>query len=243
MLKLYQFPISHYCEKIRWVLDYKRLSYEVVNLLVGRHREATLAIAPKSAVPVLEHDGVVIQNSSDIVTYLEQRFPQPSLRAAGEVSERIEWERYIDDVLGVELRCFWYHHLLQSAEAVVPLFTVDCGPEGPGFYQQAFPTLQQRMRDFMTINAATAVLAKQRLQEGIDRLYALHQRQPFIMGNTFSRVDITAAAILSPAALDNERIGLSGTPLMPAPLREFLAENREKTAWIRELYRSHRQPA
>ena len=36
-LKLYQFAISHYCEKIRWALDYKGLNYETVNLLPGQH--------------------------------------------------------------------------------------------------------------------------------------------------------------------------------------------------------------
>ena len=79
MIKLYQFPISHYCEKIRWVLDYKSLDYEITNLLVGRHRDVTLKLAPKSAVPVLVHDDVAVQNSSDIVTYLETTFPDPSL--------------------------------------------------------------------------------------------------------------------------------------------------------------------
>jgi len=37
MLTLYQFPISHYCEKIRWALDHKGLDYKLVNLLPGFH--------------------------------------------------------------------------------------------------------------------------------------------------------------------------------------------------------------
>ena len=32
---LYQFPISHYCEKARWQLDHKGLAYRTRNLLPG----------------------------------------------------------------------------------------------------------------------------------------------------------------------------------------------------------------
>ena len=34
---LYQFPISHYCEKVRWAMDYKKLEYKAKNLLPGLH--------------------------------------------------------------------------------------------------------------------------------------------------------------------------------------------------------------
>ncbi len=27
-MKLYEFAISHYCEKVRWALDYKGVAYE-----------------------------------------------------------------------------------------------------------------------------------------------------------------------------------------------------------------------
>lgn len=240
MITLYQFPISHYCEKIRWVLDYKQLDYTVVNLLVGQHRETILNLAPKSAVPVLVHDAMVVQNSSDIVTYLEATFPGNPLAVDGNDREAVEWERHIDDELGVELRCFWYHHLLQDADAVVPLFTVDGPEEGPSFYKVAFEQLQQRMREFMTINAETAVQAERRLQEGIDRLHDIHQNQPFMMGTRFSRLDIAAAAILSPMALMEMKHGLSAIPHLPHPLQRFVESNRNKTQWIRDLYNKYR---
>ena len=36
-VKLYQFCISHYSEKVRWALDYKDIKYQPVNLLPGQH--------------------------------------------------------------------------------------------------------------------------------------------------------------------------------------------------------------
>ncbi|MGR9114583.1 MAG: glutathione S-transferase N-terminal domain-containing protein [Gammaproteobacteria bacterium] len=38
MLTLYRFPVSHYCEKVRWALDYKQLDFQTKNLLPGQQR-------------------------------------------------------------------------------------------------------------------------------------------------------------------------------------------------------------
>ena len=54
---LYQFPISHYCEKVRWAMDYKGLDYKLKNLLPGLHLRTTKKIAAKSYVPILIDDG------------------------------------------------------------------------------------------------------------------------------------------------------------------------------------------
>ncbi|HKX12345.1 MAG TPA: glutathione S-transferase N-terminal domain-containing protein, partial [bacterium] len=38
---LYQFPISHYCEKARWALAFKEIPYRIVNLAPGLHFRRT----------------------------------------------------------------------------------------------------------------------------------------------------------------------------------------------------------
>ena len=50
-LVLYQFPISHFCEKARWALDYKGLDYTTKNLLPGLHVKTTKKLAARSSVP------------------------------------------------------------------------------------------------------------------------------------------------------------------------------------------------
>ncbi len=97
-LKLYQFTISHYCEKARWALDHKGLEYAVVNLLPGMHVKRVKKITSHSSVPVLAHGGQIIQGSADIISYLDQTFPENSLTPfdAEEKTQAEEWEGLAD---------------------------------------------------------------------------------------------------------------------------------------------------
>ena len=76
MIKLYQFPVSHYCEKVRWVLDFKGIQYQKINLVPGPHVRKILQLTAKSQVPVLENGADVIQGSAEIIDYLEEKFPK-----------------------------------------------------------------------------------------------------------------------------------------------------------------------
>ena len=68
---LYQFPISHYCEKSRWQLDYKGLAYRTRNLLPGPHRLRTQWMARINTLPVLRDGQRVVGDSTKIAYYLE----------------------------------------------------------------------------------------------------------------------------------------------------------------------------
>lgn len=77
MLVLHQFEVSPFCDKVRRVLHYKRRPYEtrevpMTETLVGLRR-----LNPVGKVPVLEHDGFVVADSSEIVRYLDRVYPDP----------------------------------------------------------------------------------------------------------------------------------------------------------------------
>lgn len=69
--KLYQFSISHYCEKTRWNLDAKGLDYEIVELLPLWHRIILWRIGGGTTVPVLQDGDKVIADSTRIANYLD----------------------------------------------------------------------------------------------------------------------------------------------------------------------------
>lgn len=71
---VHQFELSPFCDKVRRVLHYKDLPFEVNNIPVGELRKLK-KMSPICKVPVLEIDGDFIADSSDICRELERRFP------------------------------------------------------------------------------------------------------------------------------------------------------------------------
>jgi glutathione S-transferase len=82
-LHLYHFSMSNCSQKARFCLEEKRLEWtsHPVDLVNNQHLTPEfVTINPKGLVPVLVHDGVVITESSDIIDYVDQHFPNPPLR-------------------------------------------------------------------------------------------------------------------------------------------------------------------
>ena len=80
--KLYTFTISHFAEKARWALDFKRVQYQEKRLVPGSHIPIVKRMAPGTSVPVLRDDGRVIQGSSAIIDYLDVRTTERPLTPA-----------------------------------------------------------------------------------------------------------------------------------------------------------------
>ncbi len=82
MIKLYDFPQSPYCQKVRLVLAEKDLSYEKVFVDLMKNEQKTsdfLRLNPYGKVPVLVDDDEVVYDSTLINEYLEDEYPHPLL--------------------------------------------------------------------------------------------------------------------------------------------------------------------
>jgi len=82
MIKLYDFPQSPYCQKVRLVLAEKDLSYEknFVDLTKNEQRAPEfLRLNPYGKVPVLVDEDEVIYDSTIINEYLDDEYPHPPL--------------------------------------------------------------------------------------------------------------------------------------------------------------------
>ena len=53
MRTLYQFPLSHFCEKARWLLDHKELDFVAHNLVPGFHRAFARLKTGQNNLPIL----------------------------------------------------------------------------------------------------------------------------------------------------------------------------------------------
>lgn len=238
---LYQFPISHYCEKVRWAMDYKGLDYKLKNLLPGLHLRTTKKIAAKSYVPILIDDGEQIQNSHVILNYLDEKYPDKPLSPQDPTlfEKALEWEKYCDIEIGVHVRRFCYHYLLSEPKTVIPFFTQGGPWWSPLFFKLFFFKLEPIMRKVMSIDETGANKSEIKIQQAIDTLYAEYEQREFLVGDQFGRADLTACALLAPLIMP-QGYGLDWPEVIPAKLQAFVDKNDKKLERFRQLYSEFR---
>lgn len=82
MLTLYDAARCPYCARVRIVLAEKGVEYEVVEIELDDRPAWLSEKNPAGRVPVLEEDGWLLPESSVIMEYLEERYPEPPLLPA-----------------------------------------------------------------------------------------------------------------------------------------------------------------
>jgi len=241
MITLYQFPISHYCEKARWALDYKNIPYKTINLLPGPHVKKIMSIAKRSEVPVLEHENNIIQNSNNIIDYLDTTFADNNLTPVDEESRinALKWEAYVDKEVGPNIRIFFYHSLLEHPDLLIPIFTYKGPWYGKLLMKFFFPTLRLKMRKLMRINDATAEQARIDLKLAIDKINQHLSEHKYLAGKEFSRADLAAASLLAPLVQPDE-YGLPWPSPLPKELENTIIEWSSELDWVRHMYDQHR---
>lgn len=71
-----------YCARVRIVLAEKGIPYETVEIDLSDRPSWLYEKNPRGKVPVLEDDDFVLPESSVIMEYLEERYPEPTLLPA-----------------------------------------------------------------------------------------------------------------------------------------------------------------
>jgi len=199
-IKLYQFPVSHYCEKIRWALDYKKLPFQKVNLIPGTHVARIQALASKSEVPVIDDNGRIVQGSDAIIDYLDEKYPERPLTPVDPVlaDQARQWEERFDKIGGTGVRTFVYHYLLPQPSIIVPLLTVKQSPVVKLMFYLGYRKLSKTMRKWMDINQISAHKAMNDMDKLLSELRQSYMNSRYLVGNEFSRADLTACALFAP---------------------------------------------
>ncbi|GAB1263833.1 glutathione S-transferase family protein [Aurantivibrio infirmus] len=240
-LVLYQFPISHFCEKVRWALDYKGLEYKKVNLLPGLHVKTTTKIAKNSSVPVLEHDGKFIQGSGKIISYLDDKFPEKKLSPPSslDVQAALEWERYLDNEFGLHVRRYVYHTLLKKPDPVIGFFASGGPFWAKPMLRFMFSKLSKKMRSYMEVNEESAAKSKQHIEKALKRLNEALVGKEFLVGTQFTRADLSAAALLAPLFMP-AKYGLDWPEALPEPLQSEVTAMGPQLQWAKDIYQAYR---
>ena len=124
MIRLFDNAFSPFARKVRLVLEHKGLAYEPIDGLLPEAREQLAAVNPRVEVPVLQDGDVTVVNSSDIVSYLDQRYPERPIYPS-DIALRVRaraWERLADTTLDAILHdvSIWTWPLLERPDSAPP---------------------------------------------------------------------------------------------------------------------------
>ncbi len=193
MLTLYQMERSPFCDKVRRILRYKNIPFEVqeVSPVLGR------AYSPTGKLPAIEIDGQRIHDSTEIAHFLERRFPEPALIPASAEERALchmleDWADeslyYYEMALHFSLRDNTARRLEQLLEQEPPL--------QKALLKRLFPTLLRIMLWAQGIGRR----APQRLLDDVRRhMDALEDKLgngPFLLGKALTLADVAVAVQL-----------------------------------------------
>jgi glutathione S-transferase len=243
---LWQLQVSHYVEKVRWALDYKRVPHIRRSLLPALHGlKAKRLTGDTSTTPVLTLDGWSIGDSTRIIAAIEKRWPQPPLypEDPGQRHHALELEQFFDDELGPHIRRAFYEELLPHPELVAPLFTHGRPLAARALLRAGFPLLRVGMRRRFEINAESAAASRAKIGAALDRLEREISPSGFLVGDSFTVADLTAAALFYPVARPPEfPYPIVADDDLPDSWRRFMdtLARRPGGRWVAEIYRHHR---
>lgn len=242
---LWQLQLSHYNEKVRWALDHKRIPHVRRSLPAGLHRlKARRLTGNTVTTPVLTLDGRSVGDSTRIIAALEQRWPQAPLYPSDEAQRRraLELEEFFDEELGPHIRRALYHELLPYPDMAIPLFSHGQPLPARLLIRATFPVLRVGIRRTLEIDATTAEASREKTVAAMDRLEQEVGPSGYLVGDSFTVADLTAAALFYPVVRPPEFPYPSVTD-PPESARAFLDPLRQRPGgdWVARMYGTHRQ--
>jgi glutathione S-transferase len=247
---LWHIGVSHYSEKVRWALAWKGVEHERREPPPGAHMGFALwwSRGETKTFPVLELDGERLFDSTAIIGALEARWPDPPLYPEHPADRRraLDLEDHFDEKLGPAVRLFGWHHLRRDSELLGKLSEQNLpgplsgfGPAraGAAAFASTFANLRFRVAD-----PAAEEEARRAILEGAELIERELDGGEYLVGDSFSVADLTAAALLYPLVLPPE--GPQAIAGIPASAERFAAEIRDRPfyAWVERTFAKHRKP-
>jgi glutathione S-transferase len=214
MIVLYELSWSHYCEKVRLALDHMQLPWRAVSIdafekapLRARPRPAQL---PSYTVPAIvdERTNAFVMDSTPILHYLAESYPQAPRLFPSDTSERAEVDALLvtlDSKLGILARRFAYTQvILECPELLAELFLrrrahgLYCAP---GIRQLSGAFMGMVLTQRFEFHRSEALGLYEALERYLLDLAASLERREFVVGTRLSIADLALAALLRPLTI------------------------------------------
>lgn len=243
-MELYQFEMSHYCEKVRFLLDYKGLTYKTTEVTPGIGQLDVYRLSGQRQVPVLSDGAEVIADSTAIAHYLEKTYPDRSIIPADPVQRGycLALEAWADDSIGLNARKVMLGAFGQNPD----LRAAALPSETPDFLKGLVGAVPSEALNVLGagVGLGPDVIKQARIaiEQSLEALTLLVNSRPYLVGDQPTLADFAAAAMTMyikfpsgtyvniPASLQGR--GVPGIADNPAYAPFF--------AWRDRLYDDHR---
>lgn len=244
--QLITFAASHFCEKARWALDWHGIAYEEVGWPPGLHQILAKRHGLKEAkVPIVFEGEDVVQGTVAIVDWADRKDQNQdrTLTPKAERSEASEIENRVGEVIGIHVRRLAFAELLPAHAHVVKSALFH---GATGWRRLAgsvmWPVSRRVMVRVFDIVPGAAEESCSKLEEEFDWLEEkLADGRTYLVGDRFSRADLTVASLLAQFARPNE-LGIhhtmSGSDSLAGVLDRW--SKRPIMRWVRSQYEMHR---
>jgi glutathione S-transferase len=241
---LWQLTFSHFNEKARWALDFKRLAHRRRTLVPGAHAVRSKLLGGSGTLPILDLGARRLTDSAAIVAELERVRPEPALYPEDPEQRRraLELEAWMGTELGPGVRRALFHELLPQTRVAARVFFQGLSAPVRTLNSAALPVSRIAVRRALGADAVGAASGRRETLAALDRIEAELGPSEFLAGDAFSVADLSAAALLSPLVGPPEfAYRLPNDPWPPA-WESFREECRGRVAWswAEEMFRRYR---
>lgn len=242
-LVLNTIAMSHYSEKIRWLLDYEQISYREAARTPVYHSFPALIKGKRgqTTVPFIYRGKTCIQDSPRIVKWLGKEYgPLQTLP-----------ERYYDEIMDVASRFdaigkgvarYLYYPGFEHKALILDMWTRFATPREAKVIRAIYPIVKPIFKAKLKINATDVARAEIKIDEAVQWLeQRIATTGTYLVGDQFTVADITAASLLAPLACPKEHpiYGSAEFRDKMAPT-SALWKDRPGLEWVRSIYTKHR---
>lgn len=239
--ELFQFRYAMFPEKARWALDVKGIEHGRRAVIPGLHPPTMMKLAKQTGTPVLRlTNGDLLKDSTDIVEWADQQTAKQPLYPAEHAAQIKQLVAEFDE-LGPHARRAYFYELLKSPAFAADLFSYGYPEKTRARYRRGFAAVKLIMRVDMKITAKQAAISLEQVQAGLDRIEQLSANTGYLVGDSFTAADLTAATVFNVCCFPNEYPVPIPQP-RPENLQHWLQRWAEHpaTAWVQRIYAQHR---
>ncbi|WP_173910913.1 glutathione S-transferase family protein [Acinetobacter sp. Marseille-Q1618] len=205
---LYQFPLSHYCEKARWLLDHKELDFVAQNIIPGVHRAFAQLKTGQNKLPILKDADRWIADSTQIALYLDDVYPEHTLlRLDSNLRQQALEINAISNELGQHVRRWGLAQALSVSDEPLEIMIGEKGYLRQ-FEKFSKPILKTLVSKSYQLDAEKVVESKYKMDEIIQQLNEklVENQCRYLVGERLGLADIAVCSMLAPLLF------IDGTP-------------------------------